>query len=111
MFDIKRKNKNPKKRKLSFYINRKLFTEIYPFNGWFAFSTVVYDENNLIEIRKEVIDNLYWLLGEDCTIDEWQGRIERYDKGRGVSGVKSNLTSLFLDDEEKSNALNSFYNQ
>lgn len=111
MFDVKRKNKNPKKRKLSFYINRKLFTEIYPFNGWFAFSTVVYDKNNLIEIRKEVIDNLYWLLGEDCTIDEWQGRIERYDNGRGVSGVKSNLTSLFLSNEEKSNALNSFYNQ
>ena len=68
------------------------------------------NENIQKEIRKIVIENLYWLLGGDCDFYEWEKIIEDWNIGRHIFGTISNVKSLFFSNEEKESALNSFYN-
>ena len=102
-------NKNPKNRKINFYIGRKLIASAIPYHGWYACSMPT-DENIQKEIRNTVMNNLYWLLGCDCNLDEWEKTIEDWNMGRHIFGTISNVKSLFFSDEEKESALNSFYN-
>ena len=102
-------NKNPKKRKINVYNGKELISSAIPYHGWYA-CTMPSDENIQKEIRKIVIENLYWLLGCNCDLNEWENTIEYWNMGRHIFGTISNVKSLFFSDEEKESALNSFYN-
>ena len=102
-------NKNPKNRKINVYIGRKLIASAISYHGWYA-CTMPTDENIQKEIRKIVIENLYWLLGCDCDFYEWEKIIKDWNIGRHIFGTISNVKSLFFSNEEKESALNSFYN-
>ena len=102
-------NKNPKNRKINFYVGRKLIASAIPYHGWYA-CPMPADENIQKEIRKIVMENLYWLLGGDCDFYEWEKIIEDWNIGRHIFGTISNVKSLFFSNEEKESVLNSFYN-
>ena len=56
------------------------------------------------------MDNLYWLLGRDCDIEDWERSINRWDSGRGIYNTPVDKpTSIFFNTEEKDRAFNSFY--
>ena len=55
------------------------------------------------------MENLYWLLGNDCDFDEWNDSIEKWDKGRMYNVPVTELPSSLFFDGEKEIALNSFY--
>ena len=104
-----KRNKNPKNRKINFYIGRKLIASAIPYHGWYACQMPT-DETIQTEIRGIVMNNLYWLLGSDCDFYEWEKIIEDWNIGKHIFGTISNIKSLFFSDEEKELALNSFYN-
>lgn len=105
--DIKRKNKSYDKRKLVITINKKKYY-VEPCFGWYSVSTSNLEIRSII--RDVVMDNLYWLLGRDCDIEEWEQSINRWDSGRGIYNTSvDKLTSIFFNTEEKDRALNSFY--
>ena len=106
---FEKRNKNPKKRKINVYNGMELIASAIPYNGWYT-CTMPTDENIQKEIRKIVIENLYWLLGCDYNLDEWEKIIEDWNIGRHIFGTISNVKSLFFSDEERESALNSFYN-
>ena len=101
---FKKRNKNPKKRKINVYNGRELIASAIPYNGWYA-CTMPVDEDIRKEIRKIVIENLYWLLGCDCDLYEWEKTIEDWNIGRHIYGTISNVKSLFFSDEEKESYL------
>jgi hypothetical protein len=105
--DIKRKNKSYDKRKLVITINKKKYY-VEPCFGWYSVSTTNLEIRTII--RDVVMDNLYWLLGRDCDIEDWERRINRWDSGRGIYNTPVDKpTSIFFNTEEKDRALNSFY--
>ena len=106
---FEKRNKNPKNRKINFYVGRKLIASAIPYHGWYA-CPIHTDENIQTEIRNTVMNNLYWLLGCDCDFYEWKKIIEDWNIGKHIFGTISNVKSLFFSDEEKESALNSFYN-
>ncbi len=109
MFYVVKRNKNPKSRKLAIYKDKKIFTYAMPFWGWYSFSSKLDNESNK-QCRKLVIENLYWLLGNNCDMDVWRDSIERWDKGIIFNvPIDKTPTSMFFDGE-KEIALNSFYN-
>ena len=57
-----KRNKNPKKRKINIYSGRELIASAIPYHGWYV-CTMPIDEDTRKEIRKIVMENLYWLLG------------------------------------------------
>lgn len=111
MWKVVRKNKSYDKRKLVIYNNNdKKIVEVEPWGGWFCWSnTFPYktEPDSWKICRLEVLKNLYWLIGKDCSYADWVGRIERWHKGRGVDG-KTTKTSQFFDGDELRAALNSF---
>ena len=106
--DIKRKNKSYDKRQLVITINKKKYY-VEPCFGWYSVSTSNLEIREII--REIVMDNLYWLLGRDCDIEEWEHRINRWDNGKGMDKPLSDDTpvSIFFNTEEKDRAFNSFY--
>ena len=105
--DIKRKNKSYDKRKLVITINKKKYY-VEPCFGWYSVSTTNLEIRSII--RDVVMDNLYWLLGRDCDIEDWEKSINRWDSGRGIYNTPvDKLTSIFFNTEEKDRAFNSFY--
>ena len=56
------------------------------------------------------MENLYWLLGCDCDLYEWEKTIECWNTGKHIYGVSTDISSLFFSNDEKESALNSFYN-
>ena len=104
-----KRNKTPKNRKINFYIGNRLIASAYPWFGWYACSMPVDDETRK-EIRKVVMENLYWLTGCDCDLYEWQKTIDSWNTGKHLYGVTVNVESLFFSVEEKETAFNSFYN-
>lgn len=104
-----KRNKTPKNRKINFYDKKKLIAAAIPWHGWYA-CTMPVDEDTRKVIRKIVMENLYWLLGCDCDLCEWEKTIEDWNTGRHIYGVSTNISSLFFSDKEKESALNSFYN-
>ena len=58
------------------------------------------------------MQNLYWLLGADCSYDEWLEYIEDWDKSRHIYNVEITKLpeSLFFSEEEKQTAIDSFHN-
>lgn len=106
---FEKRNKNPKKRKINVYNGMELIASAIPYHGWYA-CPMPTDETIQTEIRKIVIENLYWLLGCNCDLNEWENTIEDWNIGKHIFGTISNVKSLFFSDEEKESALNSFYN-
>lgn len=106
--DIKRKNKSYDKRQLVITINKKKYY-VEPCFGWYSISTSDLEIRGII--REIVMDNLYWLLGRDCEIEDWEHRINRWDNGKGMDKPLSDDTpvSIFFNTEEKDRAFNSFY--
>lgn len=105
--DIKRKNKSYDKRQLVITINKKKYY-VEPCFGWYSVSTSNLEIREII--REIVMDNLYWLLGRDCDIEDWERSINRWDSGRGIYNTPvDKLTSMFFNTEEKDRAFNSFY--
>lgn len=106
--DIKRKNKSYNKRKLVITINKKKYY-VEPCFGWYSISTSDLEIRTII--RDIVMDNLYWLLGRDCDIEEWEYTINNWDCGKGIYNTSTcdNPASIFFNSEEKSRAFNSFY--
>ena len=105
--DIKRKNKSYDKRQLVITINKKKYY-VEPCFGWYSVSTSNLEIREII--REIVMDNLYWLLGRDCEIEDWEQCINRWDSGRGIYNTPvDKLTSIFFNTEEKDRAFNSFY--
>ena len=105
--DIKRKNKSYDKRQLVITINKKKYY-VEPCFGWYSVSTSNLEIREII--REIVMDNLYWLLGRDCDIEDWEQRINRCDSGMGIYNTPvDKLTSIFFNTEEKDRAFNSFY--
>ena len=108
-YSVIKKNKRPGAHKLIIYKDGPRICEATPWMCWYARSNnTIGDKSN---IREQIMQNLYWLLGGDCEIEEWRERIEHWDQGRKVYGVSiDKLTSMFFNQEEKNVALNSFYN-
>lgn len=104
-----KRNKTPKNRKINFYDGKKLITSAIPWHGWYACTTLI-DEDTRNKIRKTLMENLYWLLGCDCDLYEWERTIEDWNTGKHIYGPISGIKSLFFSDKEKESALNSFYN-
>lgn len=106
-----RKFKLPKSRKLYIYNDKKVIDIIMPFWGWISHTTKP-DTENYPEIRNLTMQNLYWLLGADCSYDEWLEYIEDWDKSRHIYNVEITKLpeSLFFSEEEKQTAIDSFHN-
>ena len=105
LIEVSRKNKSYDKRKLVITVDSdKYYVE--PWLGWYAIST----SNKKIRqmVRPYIMDNLYWLIGKDCDLEEWKCQIEHLDKGRGVDGCYWNNSWFFEGEKEK--AFLSFYN-
>ena len=106
---VTKRNKTYNKRKLYIYDdNDKFICYVEPWCGWTSYSTL---NDRHKECRELVMENLYWLLGRDCTIEEWKECIEDWHNGKRIYGVPiDKLTSRFFTEEEKEKAFNSFYN-
>lgn len=66
MWKVVRKNKKYDKRKLVVYKDNKKITEAYPFDGWYAMSEWIEDEEVRTTCRSLILSELHWLLGKDC---------------------------------------------
>jgi hypothetical protein len=114
MYEVIKKNKTYKKRKLIIYDdNDKKIAEVTPWGGWFCWSNKL--DKNFSIIRMEVLKNLYWLLGHDSDEEEWIRSIERWDSGKGIYGVplatgQTIHPTQFHNIDEKYSALESFNN-
>jgi hypothetical protein len=103
-----RKFKRPESRKLYVYEGKKLIDIVHPYGGWFSHSKCCTTEQ-YTEIRKFVIENLYWLLGKDCDKETWKHEVDCWNIGKHIYGIDANKIpcSLFFDGEYEI-ALNSF---
>ena len=110
MLTVVKRNKNPKKRRLAIYDGKKIITYVDRFWGWYAFT-----ERLDIELHDKcrclVMENLYWLLGNDCEWGDWVESVDEWDNGRHIYNVPVNeLPPSMFFEGEKEIALNSFYN-
>ena len=80
MIGINRKNKLPKSRKFSVYIDGKRIGEVIRYQDWFCIDLGEHRGYHTT-VRSLVMRDLYWLIGDDCDADEWNRRIERLDNG------------------------------
>lgn len=109
MFDVAKRNKNTKARKLAIYDDGKKITEVVPYGGWYFFTHNFKRDSDRLICRQKTLENLYWLIGKNCDYDEWEAHIEKLDKGKGVDD-KTFTNSQFFNIDEKLTALNSFKN-
>ena len=107
-----RRNKTYNKRKLVFKNSKnKTIDEVTPWLGWICHSIRPDEETRQI-IRKYTLENLYWLLGQDCDKEDWEKFIWR--KHQGVLydvPINDKPKSVFFNEEEYKTALNSFNNK
>lgn len=111
MFLVKRLYKKYDKRVLLIKKNKKTIDRITPWWGWYCQSHRHNEETQTI-LRKLVIENLYWLLGQDCDKEEWENFIWRKHQGKlcGVC-INDQPKSVFFSEEEYKTALNSINNK
>lgn len=107
---IIKRNKIPKNRRLLIYDGKNKINEVTPWMGWYSMFQKL-DIDTQKKCRELVMDNLYWLLGKECSFEDWKERIEDWNEGKHIYGVPiDKLSSMFFNNEEKNIALNSFYN-
>ena len=109
-YTVVRKNKTYNKRILKIYSDKKLISAAVPCMGWFGWTHGFSNETDRICCRREVLKNLYWLLGQDCDKETWIKRVDKWDNGRGISNVPANCKSLFFNDDDRLTAIESFDN-
>ena len=107
---VVRKNKTYNKRILKIYSDKRLVNTAIPCMGWYGWNRGFIDETDRICCRRKVLENLYWLLGQDCDKETWIQRIDKWNNGRGISGVPADCKSLFFNDDEYLTAIESFDN-
>jgi hypothetical protein len=93
---------------LYIYAGGVLVDIISPCRGWICheqLSKPFYER-----CRRAAMMNLHWLLGKDCGYEDWKWMVDRYNEGRGVSGIPGDTESMFQDRTEYEDALNSYYN-
>lgn len=112
MLRVERKFKTYKNRKLYIYDGKKLIDVLMPWCGWYGHNMVP-PETSEDEIRKLVMENLYWLLGKDTDKEGWEELINYWNHGKHVFGVSicKLPDSMFCSEEEMLTALNSFENK
>lgn len=76
-FSCVRKNKRHENRKLSFYEDDKHLADISRYDGWVLYSKFLEKEKH-IQVRQTVMDNLYWLLGDDSERDAWEKTVTKF---------------------------------
>ena len=107
MWKVIKKNKKYDKRKLVIYLDDKKIVEATPWGGWFCWNANFDDELTWATCRYKVLQNLHWLIGEDCDDFTWAMQIDKWDRGKGVDG-KTEKYSQFFNIDEKIAALESF---
>jgi hypothetical protein len=109
-----KRNKTYQNRKLVIYSGKKKICNVTPWMGWCSYDYYItgisQDLEKHLEIRKVVMENLYWLLGRDCEKEVWDETINDWDRGRGIYGIPCTNQSQFHSDEEKNIAIESYYN-
>jgi hypothetical protein len=115
MLKLVRRNKDPKKRKLVFYDgydHKKIISYVEPCWGWFAVYTTVprttINKETWDEIIQRTMENLYWLLGNNCDKKTWVESVTRWNEGKGIPGKNDNK-SMFHNIYELGTAIDSFY--
>lgn len=111
MLTVVRKNKTYSKRKLYIYDdNKNRINIVEPWMGWFSLYMCKTLEEHT-QIRKVIMEHLYWLLGKDCDYQTWIDYVNDWDRGKRIYGVALNkLPESNFFEGEKEIALNSFYN-
>lgn len=109
MIRIERRNKRPVNRKYVVFENGKRIGEVVKVMGWYGIAlNRPADAIVNYMIRQLVMDDLYWLLGNDCDADEWNESIEYWNKGQNIYDVSiDKLSSMFFNDDERELARNS----
>ena len=105
-----RKNKTYQRRLLKIYNDKQLVQIVMPWMGWYSWERSFKDDLTRMICRRKVLENLYWLLGQDCDKETWMQRIDKWNNGRGISGVPADCKSLFFNDDEYLTAIESFNN-
>ena len=111
--EIQRKNKSYDKRVIVCSLSKKTKIYIRPFYNWYSMDSNHHIPGNFFDDYREVaIENLYWLTGKDCDIDDWKKHIDLLEKWMITSDEDGNFiySSMFRNEEEKEKAFNSFYN-
>lgn len=105
MLRVVRKFKHYEHRQIWIYDGKKLVDILMPWHGWYLESYVSDEYRDAI--RAIAMQNLYWLLGKDCDREEWNNKIELWNKGQGAYKIKwgKNPKSLFLSEDLKNVAL------
>ena len=103
-----RKFKHYEYRQIWIYDGKKIVDILMPWHGWYLEGYVSAEYKD--EIRIIAMQNFYWLLGKDSNKEDWEKKIDLWNKGQGAYNVKwgKNPKSLFLTEELKTIALNSF---
>lgn len=114
-YTVVRKNKTYKNRKLVIYSGKKKICNVTPWMGWCCYDYYIKgmskDPEKHLEVRKVVMENLYWLLGQDCDKEAWIESVEAWNTGKHVYGVPvDQLQSMFNSEDERLTAIESFYN-
>ena len=110
-YTVVRKNKTYNKRILKIYSDKKLISSAVPCMGWFGWTQGFTNETDRICCRRKVLENLYWLLGRDCSKEDWIESVKGWDEGKHIYGVSiDRLTSMFFNDDERLLAIESFDN-
>lgn len=109
---VKRKNKTFKNRKLSFYKNNKFFMEVEKYAGWYCLSKKINNDDAFI-CRHLIMENLYWLLGNDCDFKTWVEIVDDFNTTPKIYGVPIDRIpkSMFHNEDEYNTAINSYYNK
>ncbi len=84
-FSCVRKNKRHENRKLSFYEDDKHLADVSRYDGWILYSKFLEKEKH-IQVRQTVLDNLYWLLGEDQERDAWEKTVTKFGNEGYLNG-------------------------
>lgn len=114
--EVLRRYKTFEKRTLVIYDDKKPIAYIRPYSGWFSIELTKHSQWSLRDIdtnkmlRSYVMKNLYWLLGRNCDLEEWNNKIYCWDIGRHVYGVPIDKLSSMFFEGEKDIALKSFGN-
>lgn len=90
-----RKNKTHGNRKLVIYEDEVKLVEVTRYNNWTCYSCDLKTSKH-IEARKVVMDNLWWLLGDDCDEDTWKQSVEHWKE-----------QDYFFDDDDAKKAFDS----
>lgn len=101
MYIVKKQKRN---HKLVIYDGKKKITEVKPYKEWYYRDTN--NEYDVLQVRQIAIDNMYWLLGNNCSFNDWC----KYVNNIGLM-ENNRHKPAFFNNSELYDALKSFYNK